>query len=84
MHRKEVKRMVIINAKINTCDGGKIIEHGFIEIKNGRITGVLIPAPKPKYLTPPGGWSRRDLSTPTAISAFGKADWILKATTPMK
>lgn len=32
--------MVIINAKINTCDGGKIIEHGFIEIKNGRITGV--------------------------------------------
>lgn len=40
MHRKEVKRMVIINAKINTCDGGKIIEHGFIEIKNGRITGV--------------------------------------------
>ena len=26
MHRKEVKRMVIINAKINTCDGGKIIE----------------------------------------------------------
>lgn len=40
MHRKEVKRMVIINAKINTCDGGKIIEHGFIEIENGRITGV--------------------------------------------
>ena len=40
MHRKEVKRMVIINAKINTCDGGKIIEHGFIEIKYGRITGV--------------------------------------------
>lgn len=32
--------MVIINAKINTCDGGKIIEHGFIEIENGRITGV--------------------------------------------
>ena len=78
--------MVIINAKINTCDGGKIIEHGFIEIKNGRITGVEEGAYSgaEAEVFDAAGRSRRDLSTPTAISAFGKADWILKATIPMK
>ena len=32
--------MVIINAKINTCDHGQIIESGYIVIKNGKIAEV--------------------------------------------
>ena len=32
--------MVIINAAINTCDHGRIIESGYIEVQNGKITAV--------------------------------------------
>ena len=32
--------MVIVNAKINTCDHGRIIEKGYIAVKNGLIAEI--------------------------------------------